>query len=98
MLELVKDAGIEVMVFVGNRGHIQIRPGPIETLVSMGTWQNVMDPNFNLHLRRDHIHQVWAVDKPTKRGPALSIEAFDQDGGLIFQIFAVHKDHNDNRQ
>lgn len=97
MLNDVQAAGIEVMVFVGNRGCIQIHTGPIETLKLMGPWQNVMDPGFNLHLRLDHVAEVYAVDKPTQRGKAVSVEAFDADGGLIFQVFGVRKDDYDSR-
>ncbi len=96
-LTAVAAQGVDVMVFTGNRGCIQIHSGPIETLRPMGPWQNVMDPRFNLHLRLDHIKEVWAVEKPTKRGPAVSLEAFDRDGALIFQIFGVGKDGNDQR-
>lgn len=81
-----------VMVFVGNKGCIQIHSGPIDKLMPMGPWQNVMDPGFNLHLRADHVAEVWLVNKPTKRGPALSIEAFDARGMLILQCFALRKD------
>lgn len=63
----------------------------------MGPWQNVMDPGFNLHLRTDHIAEVWAVDKPTQRGPALSVEAFDARGALIFQMFGLGKEGRDSR-
>jgi putative hemin transport protein len=91
-LEAVAAAGIPVMLFVGNRGCIQIHSGPIHTLQPMGPWQNVMDPGFNLHLRRDHIAEVWAVEKPTVRGPALSVEAFDAEGGLILQAFGYRKE------
>ena len=97
MLQAVKAAGIEVMVFVGNRGCIQIHTGPLQTLKPMGPWQNVMDPGFNLHLRRDKIAEVWAVTKPTQRGDAVSVEAFDADGGLIFQVFGVSKPERDSR-
>ncbi|SEP21544.1 putative hemin transport protein [Salinihabitans flavidus] len=97
MLEAVQAAGIEVMVFVGNRGCIQIHNGPIHTLRPMGPWQNVMDPGFNLHLRLDKVAEVWAVEKPTQRGPAVSVEAFDADGGLIFQAFGVGKEGRDSR-
>lgn len=93
MLTTVQKSGIEVMVFVGNKGCIQIHSGPLDTLRPMGPWQNVMDPNFNLHLRLDHIAEVWAVEKPTKRGPAVSVEAFDKDGLIIFQIFGVGNGH-----
>ncbi|TYB86692.1 hemin-degrading factor [Oceaniovalibus sp. ACAM 378] len=97
MLQQVAANALEIMVFTGNRGCIQIHSGPIETLKSMGPWQNVLDPRFNLHLRLDHIAEVWAVDKPTQRGPAVSVEAFNADGGLIFQVFGVGKEGRDCR-
>lgn len=86
------EAGIPVMIFVGNMGCIQIHGGPIEKIVPMGPWINVMDPRFNLHLRADKIAEVWHVTKPTQRGPAVSIEAFDSRGELILQIFGSRKD------
>lgn len=97
MLEAARDSGIEVMIFVGNRGCIQIHTGPIRKLMPMGPWQNVMDPDFNLHLRLDKIAEIWAVNKPTQRGPAVSVEAFDADGGMIFQIFGLGKKDRDSR-
>lgn len=97
MLNLVQQHGIEIMVFVGNKGCIQIHTGLIETLRAMGPWQNVMDPKFNLHLRLDHIAEVWAVEKPTQRGMAVSVEAFDKHGTLIMQVFGVGKEGRDSR-
>ncbi|WP_208352105.1 hemin-degrading factor [Pseudaestuariivita rosea] len=97
MLHKLANQGTSVMIFVGNKGCIQIHSGPIKTLTPMGPWQNVMDPGFNLHLRLDHVAEVWAVDKPTQRGPALSVEAFDNEGGLIFQIFGIGKEGMDSR-
>jgi putative hemin transport protein len=97
MLQAVRDAGIEVMIFVGNRGCIQIHTGPVQELKPMGPWQNVMDPGFNLHLRLDKVAEVWAVEKPTQRGAAVSVEAFDAEGGLIFQVFGVGKEGRDSR-
>lgn len=82
----------QIMLFVGNKGCIQIHSGPVNSLRPMGPWQNIMDPDFNLHLRNDHVAEVWAVEKPTKRGPALLIEAFDKDGGLILQMFGRRKE------
>ncbi|MFN3208345.1 MAG: hemin-degrading factor [Roseovarius sp.] len=97
MLYAVRDSRTEIMFFVGNRGCIQIHSGPIENLQPMGPWQNVMDPGFNLHLRLDKVAEVWAVEKPTRRGPALSVEAFDAEGGLIFQTFGLGKEGRDSR-
>lgn len=97
LLHKVRECGIEIMVFVGNKGCIQIHSGPIETLRVMGPWQNVMDPKFNLHLRLDHIAEVWAVEKPTQRGKVVSVEVFDRQGSIICQIFGVPKEGRDSR-
>jgi len=97
MLAAVRDAGVPVMVFCGNAGCLQIHTGRIGTLTPMGPWENVLDPGFNLHLRADRVAELWAVDKPTKRGKAVSVEAFAADGTLIFQIFGVAKDGADHR-
>jgi putative hemin transport protein len=94
-LEAVATAGTTVMIFVGNRGCIQIHAGPVQTLRPMGPWQNVMDPRFNLHLRTDHIAEVWGVTKPTKRGDAVSVEAFDAEGQLILQVFGQRGEKTD---
>ena len=91
-LQQASEGAVPIMIFVGNMGCIQIHGGLIEKLVTMGPWINVMDPRFNLHLRADHIAEVWAVTKPTRTGDAVSVEAFDAEGSLILQIFAYRKD------
>ncbi len=85
---------IPIMFFVGNHGCIEIHTGPIETVKKVDNWLNVLDPRFNLHLREDHVAEVWAVTKPTRAGDAFSVEAFDKDGMIILQIFGVlrHED------
>jgi putative hemin transport protein len=88
----LSDGAVPVMVFVGNRGCIQIHSGPVHRVEPMRPWLNVMDPRFNVHLRTDRVAEVWDVTKPTKRGPARSLEAFDAEGGLIFQIFGYRKE------
>ncbi len=80
-------AGTKIMIFVGNMGCIQIHSGTVHRIQPMGPWQNVLDPRFDLHLRQDHIAECWLVKKPTKRGDAISIEAFDKEGMLILQMF-----------
>jgi len=89
---------VPMMLFVGNRGCIQIHTGRIETLKEMGPWQNVLDPRFNLHLRLDRVAEVWLVEKPTRRGPALSIEAFTAEGALIMQLFGYRKEGQENTE
>lgn len=92
LLFAASDDKVPVMVFVGNMGCIQIHAGPVDRIVPMGPWINVLDPRFDMHLRTDHIAEVWAVTKPTRTGDAISVEAFDAQGGLILQIFGHRKD------
>ncbi|WBU60988.1 hemin-degrading factor [Paracoccus albus] len=89
LLDRVQESGQGVMFFVGNAGCIEIHSGTFHNVKPMGPWLNVLDERFNLHLRGDHVAEVWLVDKPTKRGPAISVEAFDEHGELIFQCFGM---------
>lgn len=89
MLRAVHAGGHRVMLFVGNPGCIQIHSGAIGPLRPSGPWLNILDSRFNLHLRADHVAEVWAVRKPTRQGAALSVEAFDKQGALILQGFGL---------
>ncbi|MBU3621547.1 hemin-degrading factor [Polynucleobacter sp. CS-Odin-A6] len=91
LLELAVSTGTSIMVFVGNAGMIQIHSGPINKVVSMGTWINVMDSRFNLHLRADNIVKVWVVRKPTLDGIVTSVELFDSEGEAIVMFFGERK-------
>lgn len=83
--------GFHIMVFVGNRGNIQIHTGPVQRTLWHGTWFNVMDPDFNLHLDVAKIEQSWIVRKPTDDGIVTSIEVFDKKGDIIVQLFGKRK-------
>lgn len=91
VLEKAAANGTEIMVFTGSPGCIQIHTGPINRLVETGPWFNVLDPDFNMHLRLGGIHSLWLVKKPTKDGLVHSIEAYDVDGQTIVQFFGKRK-------
>ena len=90
-LELAAEREVPVMVFVGNPGCIQIHTGPVKNLKRMGPWFNVLDPDFNLHLREDAIASAWIVKKPTRDGQVTSLELFDRDGFCFAQLFGARK-------
>ncbi len=48
LLEHAAATDLEIMVFVGNHGNIQIHTGPVKKIVEIPSWINVMDPLFNL--------------------------------------------------
>lgn len=87
MFNRAAEGEMPIMCFVGNRGCIQIHSGPVKSVKPMGPWINVLDETFHLHLRTDHIHEVWAVRKPTKDGHVTSLEVYDADGNMIIQFF-----------
>ena len=86
-----------IMVFVGNRGSIQIHSGTVHRIVPLDDWLNVMDPAFNLHVQMSGLHSAWVVRKPTDRGLVWSFEAFDADGTLLVQLFGQRTEDRSQR-
>jgi len=83
--------GTPIMIFVGSGGCIQIHSGPIERLVEVHGWFNVLDPAFNLHLREAGVARVFSVRKPTEDGVVTSIEAFCSRDRNILLMFGARK-------
>lgn len=98
LLEDAAATGLEIMVFVGNRGNIEIHTGPVKKIVEIPGWINVMDPDFNLHLRLDDVAQCWVVEKPSVDGTVTSIEVFDAKEEMIVQFFGKRKPGNPELQ
>jgi putative hemin transport protein len=87
MFHRAAESELPIMCFVGNRGCIQIHSGPVRSIKPMGPWINVLDETFHLHLRTDHIDEVWAVRKPTRDGHVTSLEVYGADGEMVIQFF-----------
>ena len=85
------ESALPIMVFVGNPGMIQIHTGPVERIAPHGEWINVLDEDFNLHLRQTALTHAWAVRKPTRNGFVTSVELFDARGELTLQFFGKRK-------
>lgn len=91
LLEQASAREFPIMVFVGNRGNIQIHTGNVKKIMWHGSWINVMDPNFNLHLDTARIAETWVVRKPTEDGIVTAVEIFDKNGEIIIQFFGKRK-------
>lgn len=91
MLETAATDKLPIMVFAGNRGNLQIHQGKVQTIRLMDNWINVLDPDFNMHLRGDHVDTVWVVKKPTTDGVVTGIEVFDNKKNMIVQFFGLRK-------
>ena len=90
-LEKASETSTPVMVFVGNKGMLQIHTGPVKKLLEMKEWYNVMDPDFNLHIKTTNIKECWLVKKPTSDGEVNSIEVFNFKEELICTFFGKRK-------
>jgi putative hemin transport protein len=84
--------GTRIMIFIGNRGCLQVFSGMLHDVVKRGPWLEVLDPGFNLHLREDKITSSWVVSKPTRAGVVSSLELYDADGETIAMVFRKRDD------
>ena len=90
VLQQVRDCGMELMVFVGNRGLVQIQTGPVHTVVRARGYLNVLDgirTGFNLHLQDTAIAESWVVRRPVAGGFVTCIEGFDARRRTVVQFF-----------
>lgn len=87
LLETLQQVGNEFMIFVGNRGCVQIFTGTLEKLTPMRGWINIFNRTFTLHLREETIDEVWVTRKPTVDGHVTSVELFAKDGTQIAQLY-----------
>jgi len=97
-LRLAAASAVPVMVFVGNRHAIQIHTGPVEKLLEIPGWFNVVDPDFNLHLREAGVAEAWRVVKPTADGAVTSIELLDALGAPVALLFGARKPGQPERE
>lgn len=98
VLEDASEKRLPIMIFVGNRGLIQIHTGEVHKTLWHQQWFNVMDPDFNLHLDTTKIFETWIVKKPTDDGEVTSVEVFNKEGDFIVQIFGKRKPGNPELQ
>ncbi|MCP2040331.1 putative hemin transport protein [Neisseria sp. HSC-16F19] len=95
VLEQVRDCGMELMVFVGNRGLVQIQTGPVHKVVRARGYLNVLDgasTGFNLHLQDSTIAESWVVRRPVAGGFVTCIEGLDEHRRTVVQFFGRRKE------
>lgn len=90
-IERSSAADQRVMFFVGNDGCVQIHTGAVKNLKWVDGWFNVLDPEFDLHLKVEGIAELWRVRKPTTEGIVSSLEAYDAKGNTIIQLYGPRR-------
>ncbi|MFA7326798.1 MAG: ChuX/HutX family heme-like substrate-binding protein [Candidatus Kapaibacterium sp.] len=91
ILHSAADRQVPIMVFVANDDIVQIHTGEIKNIRLIENWTNIMDENFNMHLRNDLIAETFVLFKPTKDGVVTSLELYDMDGELAITFFGKRK-------
>lgn len=98
LLEIAAKEKLPIMVFAGNRGNLQIHQDIVRTIRMLARghngeekWLNVLDPDFNMHLRVDLITDVWVVVKPTEDGDVTAVECYDAQHEMVVQFFGLRK-------
>ncbi|WP_417796589.1 hemin-degrading factor [Terasakiella pusilla] len=94
VLELAKEKECELMSFVGNDGCVEINTSIPDKLMEHGTWFNVLDSQFNLHLNEAAIAQTWVTKKPTKDGIVTSVEVMDGEGRTLITFYGQRMEGN----
>ncbi len=93
VLQEARKAGIKFMIFVGNAAMIQIRSGTIKETRTLGSWFNILDPDFNLHVNMQKLGSAWIVKKPSRHGDVISLEVFEAEGDLAISLFGYRTDN-----
>jgi putative hemin transport protein len=91
LLYSAAESQLPFMIFIGNSVVTQIHTGPIKRVVPMGSWINVLDPGFDLHVRTDQIAEAWVVRKPTVDGIVTALELYDPQGLQIALLVGERK-------
>lgn len=91
VLTKAQERQVPIMVFVGNRGIVQIHTGTIQKLLRTGPWFNILDPDFNLHFNTESITNVWLVRRPTAEGIITSVEVYNDKDELVITLFGERK-------
>ncbi|MEZ5306470.1 MAG: ChuX/HutX family heme-like substrate-binding protein [Pyrinomonadaceae bacterium] len=91
VLQEARDRKVPIMVFVGNRGIIQIHTGTVENVLEARGWYNVMDEDFNLHINESEVDSAYIVRKPTADGVVTSLELFNRNNEEVAMFFGKRK-------
>jgi putative hemin transport protein len=85
LLEQAATRQVDIMAFLGNDAAIQIYSGKISKVQEAGGYFNVLDPEFNLHLRDSALVSGYIV----KRAGVVNVEFYDKDGNEVVSFFGV---------
>lgn len=87
LLEGAAARQVPIMAFVGNGAVTQIYSGKIGKVQESAGYFNVLDPDFNLHLRDKSFKAGYVL----QRAGVTSVEFYDDKGDLVVTFFGVRE-------
>lgn len=80
LLEAARDRRLDIMIFVGNAGCIQIHTGTVDHPAAADGLLRIDDPGFTLRAVQGRLSSAWIVHKPTDKGGITTVELYDDRG------------------
>ncbi|MBB3265084.1 putative hemin transport protein [Azospirillum sp. OGB3] len=80
LLEAARDRRLEIMIFVGNAGCIQIHTGTVDHPAAEDGLLRIDDHGFTLRAIQARLSSAWVVHKPTDKGGITTVELYDDRG------------------
>lgn len=91
LLTRLGDDGQEIMVFVANRGMVQIYSGPTDDKKRAGHGWEITHKETKIYVPDTALHGLWLVHKPTAAGIITSLEFVREDSDQsVASIFGRH--------
>ncbi|WP_338765568.1 ChuX/HutX family heme-like substrate-binding protein [Massilia sp. METH4] len=87
LLEQASAQQVPIMAFVGNGAVTQIYSGKVNKVQESAGYFNVLDPDFNLHLR----DKAFKAGYVLQRAGVTSVEFYDDKGELVVTFFGVRE-------
>ncbi|MEM9230713.1 MAG: ChuX/HutX family heme-like substrate-binding protein [Pseudomonadota bacterium] len=79
-------ANTHITVPIRSPGCVQVHTGPGDRVLPLGSWVNVLDLGYNLHLRTDRATENWIVRRPSIDVMVTALEVYN-DHGRCFAVF-----------
>jgi putative hemin transport protein len=86
VLTLAAQESIPLVIEVAGPGAVQYHRGPVQHIRRTGPWINVLDEDFNLHLRDTAVASSWVMRETLPVGDALWLELLDDQGRTVTRI------------
>lgn len=80
LLEAARDRRLDIMIFVGNAGCIQIHTGTVNHPMAADGLLRIDAPGFTLRAIQARLSSAWVVHKPTDKGGITTVELYDDQG------------------